>query len=311
MRHHAKHLWGFVRNFRVAFGLGLLVVANCAPNTSHDQSASKGHNNAPKRIVSLDYCADQFVLKLADRSKIVALSPEATRDFSYLRQQAVGLFGVRPSAEEVLALKPDLIVRSYGGEPHSVAFFERAGIKVHQIGWGGDFEAVRTNVRDAAAAMGQTSRGEAVIKDFDKRLENLVPAEGVSTLYVTSGGVTTGKGSLIDLMMTHAGLTNFQIQPGWNPLPLERLATTRPDMLATAFFDDSALARDYWSSARHPIIREALSNIPVAALDGATTACGGWFIMDAIEALAKQGNAVAAASRPKPLIARPTHKDGL
>ncbi|PZU18112.1 MAG: iron ABC transporter substrate-binding protein, partial [Citromicrobium sp.] len=32
--------------------------------------------DAPRRIVSLDYCADQYVLKFADREDILALSPD-------------------------------------------------------------------------------------------------------------------------------------------------------------------------------------------------------------------------------------------
>ena len=77
------------------------------------------------RIVSLDYCADQFVLGLADRERILALSPDAGKDFSYLRAEASGLPTVRPRSEDVLALRPDLVVRNYGGGPRAAAFFER------------------------------------------------------------------------------------------------------------------------------------------------------------------------------------------
>jgi iron complex transport system substrate-binding protein len=302
-RHHAKHLWGFVqtssgyrkdgRRFRSRVFAAMICIAllGCAPPPKAPTLVTGGR---PHRVVSLDYCADQFVLKLADRNDIAALSPDATGSFSYMRSQARGLPTVRPSAEDVLALKPDLIVRSYGGDPRAVSFFERAGIKVHQIGWGEDFAAIRTNVSEAAQALAQTGRGEAIITDFDARLAKLRPAPGISTLYVTSGGITTGTGSMIDRMMTQAGLRNFQSTAGWNPLPLETLVRTKPRMIATAFFDNNALARDYWSSARHPIIKAALADLPVAALDGATTSCGGWFVMDAMEVLARRGLEVSA-----------------
>ncbi len=243
----------------------------------------------PTRVVSLDYCADQYVLTLADRGDIVGLSPDATRDFSYMAETARGLHQVRPSAEEILALRPDLIVRSYGGDPRAVAFFERAGIKIHQIGWSENFASVRTNVQQAANALGQTARGDAVVAQFDLRLGDLKPAKGVSTLYVTGGGITTGSGSMIDLMMKTAGLTNFQTQPGWKPLPLEQLAGQQPQLIAAAFFSDANLSREYWSSARHPVIAKAMKDLPVVHLNSATTSCAGWFVMDAIEALATAG----------------------
>ena len=81
------------------------------------------------RIVSLDFCADQYVLKLADREQILAVSPDAVREFSYMRETAQGLPTVRSVAEDVLILKPDLVVRSYGGGPKAGDFFERAGKK--------------------------------------------------------------------------------------------------------------------------------------------------------------------------------------
>ncbi|MCC6788878.1 MAG: ABC transporter substrate-binding protein, partial [Hyphomonadaceae bacterium] len=45
----------------------------------------------PRRIVSLDYCADQFVLALADREQVAALSVGARRDDSYFRDRAQGM----------------------------------------------------------------------------------------------------------------------------------------------------------------------------------------------------------------------------
>ncbi|MEZ5998409.1 MAG: hypothetical protein R3B98_06925 [Hyphomonas sp.] len=68
------------------------------------------------RVVSLDYCADQFVLGLADREQILAVSKDAEKPFSHLRDRAAGLPKVRAAAEDVVALKPDIVVRSWGGD---------------------------------------------------------------------------------------------------------------------------------------------------------------------------------------------------
>ena len=59
------------------------------------QVAERGAD-APRRIVSLDYCADQYVLKFADREDILALSPDAGKRFSYMRAAAEGIPTVRP-----------------------------------------------------------------------------------------------------------------------------------------------------------------------------------------------------------------------
>jgi iron complex transport system substrate-binding protein len=282
-----------------------MAVAGCSSPQPQGPVGANEQGRAPLRVVSLDFCADQFVIKLADRGTIVAVSPDATRDFSFMRAEAKGLDQVRPDAETILALKPDVVVRSYGGGPQMVPFLERAGIKVHQIGWGEDFAAVRTNVRAAAEALGQPARGEAVVADFDRRLKGLKPAPQVSALYVTPGGVTTGPGSLVDRMMSQAGLVNFQTQKGWNPLPLERLATERPAMVVTAFFTAQSPHQDYWSQARHPLVRQMLTDLPVARLDGGATACSGWFMVDAMEAMAATGRSVSAETGPLPQDLQP------
>jgi iron complex transport system substrate-binding protein len=258
-------------------------------------AAATTPNMAPKRIVSLDYCADQFVLKLANRGDILALSPDATRPFSYLRKEAVGLRHVRASAEDVLALKPDLIIRSYGGGPGAQAFFERAGIRVHQIGWGDDFAAVRTHVREAARALGQERRGEEVVAQFDQRLAAIPKAPAQSALYLTPSGVTTGPGSMIDLMMTTAGLSNFQTEPGWQTVALEPLARQKPDMIARVSFGRATDAGDQWSVTRHPVMGSVMKDVAIAQFDGATTTCAGWFVLDGVEAMARTGQTTRSA----------------
>jgi iron complex transport system substrate-binding protein len=287
----ARALWGFVGLSRIVLAGLVWLAAGCTPPP---RTLDPAPIKRPTRVVSLDYCADQFVLKLADRADILALSVDATKDFSYMRQEARGIAQVRSTAEDVLALKPDLIIRSYGGGPSALAFFEQAGIKVHQIGWGEDFDAVRKNTRDVALALGQPRKGEAVITAFDTQLAQIRPAAGVKALYVTRGGVTTGPGSMIDLMMTQAGLTNFQSRKGWNQLPLEQLVTSRPDMAIATFFNAKSNFQEYWSSARHPVVTNLLQNLPVAELDGSSTTCGGWFVGDAVAALAQTGRRVEA-----------------
>ena len=304
-RHGGRLWWGYVRATRLVLLVCVLVAAGCNAPQPNSAVGARDQVKAPLRVVSLDFCADQFVVKLADRGDIIAVSPDATRDFSFMRGEAMGLRQVRPDGETILALKPDLVVRSYGGGPHILPFLERAGVKVHQIGWGEDFSAVRRNVHAAAEALGQRARGEAVIADFDRRLASLKPAPRVSALYVTPGGVTTGPGSTINLMMDKAGLVNFQTQTGWNPLPLERLATERPAMVVTAFFTAQSPHQNYWSQARHPLVRQMLGDLPVARLDGGATACSGWFMVDAIEAMAATGRSISAKTNPLPLELRP------
>jgi iron complex transport system substrate-binding protein len=41
-----------------------------------------------------------------------------------------------------------------------------------------------------------------------------------------------------------------------------------------------------WSATRHPVAQRQLRDQETVMLQGAWTSCGGWFLLDAIEALA-------------------------
>ncbi len=240
-----------------------------------------------RRIVSLDYCADQFVLGLAHRRDILAVSPDAVAAFSYMRDAAAGLPAVRPRAEDVLILKPDLVVRSYGGGPNARTFFERAGVPVLQIGFAHDIDGARATIRHAARGLGVPERGEELIAGMDARLRVAnVHAPGTRALYVTPAGYTAGPGTLVHELLAAAGLDNFQSRPGWRPIPLERLAYETPDLAAEATFGEGTNHDDAWTPFRHPVARRTMRSVPLASLDGATTSCGGWFLADTVATLA-------------------------
>lgn len=245
----------------------------------------------PMRIVSLDYCADQYVLKLADPEQILAISPDGVKEFSYMRQEAAGVPTVRPVAEDVLILKPDLVVRAYGGGPNAEEFFKRAGVPVLTVGWTSNVDSEEVGsipdlIQYMAEGLGQSERGRALVADFRVRLETLRRrTNGETALYMTPAGITTGPGSMVHEMLLEAGFENFEQKPGWRSIPLERLAYERPDTVAAAFFEQLTNHPDSWSPMKHPVAKRHMNEQSVVPLKGAWTACGGWFILDAIEAL--------------------------
>ena len=266
----------------------ILAALACLLLCACSQVAERGAD-APRRIVSLDYCADQYVLKFADREDILALSPDAEKRFSYMRAAAEGIPTVRPRTADVLALQPDLVVRTYGGGHDIADFMKEPGVPVVQIGFPQSIAEVRDEVLRVGTELGKPDEAEKLVADMDRRLKALAERSGPQreVLYMTPAGVTAGDGTLVHELFVAAGLRNFQDRPGWNPLPLERLAYDRPDLIAAAFFESKTNHVDNWSAARHPVARAQLRELPVVPLEGAWTSCGGWFLIDAVEALAE------------------------
>ena len=181
-----------------------------------------------------------------------------------------------------------LVVRSYGGGPDAAAFFERVGIPVLDVGWAPDLPAILSNVQRIADGLGEHDRGATVVADMQARLDTLSKQpKNKTALYMTPAGVTSGPGSLIHEMIVAAGLDNFQTEPGWRSLPLERLAYEQPDIIAAAFFGTMTNHPDAWSPTKHPVARNLLADNTVVPLEGSWTSCNGWFLMEAIEALSE------------------------
>ncbi len=250
--------------------------------------AFAGEAAAAPTVMSLDSCADQYVLALAPRDTIVGLSARADDPDSYLRARAVGLPVRRATAESVLAVGPDIVVRYWGGDARLESTLARRGVRTVKIEEATDFNAVRANVRTVSAALGQPAAGEALVARMDAKLARSDGAwKGAPALYFTPTGFTTGPGSLVDAMMRGAGLTNLATGSTWKPIPLERLVMTPPRAFVLGFFDTFAVAMQRWGPGRHAALRKRLAGRTAASLPSAILGCPAWFAADGAELLAR------------------------
>ncbi len=252
----------------------------------------------PPRVVSLDYCADQYVLALADRAQILAVSPAAGAEYSYMAARAQGVPTARPTAEAALMLSPDLVVRQWGGGFGAPEVLARFGIPVAQIGDDASLEQARASLIAIGAALGQSARAQALAAEMDRRLAAVAaPAaeKRPRALYVTAGGMSSGAGTFIDAILKAAGVGNLTAEKGrrgWAWVDMEGLALDPPDLFVTGFFDKRERAVDNWSPSRHAFLQDELAARPAVHLASRQVACPGWFVTDAIEAIAATRSAL-------------------
>jgi iron complex transport system substrate-binding protein len=194
----------------------------------------------------------------------------------------------RATAESVLASGAQIVVRNWGGDARLTRTLKRRHIAVIDIASAHDFDGVRANIRAVAAALGQTPRGEALIARMDRQLDAAAGAwDGRGVLYFTPGAYTAGKGTLIDSMLTAAGLTNASPAPGFHPVSLEGMIMHPPSGLVLGFFDTSRGAAAWTPGRRGPLralaARRAIDSLPASVLG-----CPGWFAADAVQSLASK-----------------------
>lgn len=238
------------------------------------------------RVLSLDQCADQYVLALAPRETIVGLSPRVGDRDSYLRGLAAGLPRRRASSEAVLAAGPQVVVRYWGGDPRMARTLAGLGVRVVRIEEAGDFDAVRDNIRRVAAALEARPRGEALITRMDAQLRAAGDAgRGRDALYLTPSGFTAGPGTLIDAVLRAAGYRNAAHGAAYSPVSLEALLIRPPGALVLGFFDAYGVAQQQWGIGRHPLLRRLADQRAVATLPASVLGCPAWFAGDAVQAL--------------------------
>lgn len=244
----------------------------------------------PTRILALDQCADQYVLALRPDATL-ALSPRADDPDAWLRAAARGRTRVRPTLEAAVTFQPDVVVRYWGGEPRLLARLEARGTPTAIISDVKDFNGVRANIRAVAQALDAHDRGEALIQRMDARLtEAEGPAKAKTgarptALYLTPGGFTAGKETLVDAIFSAAGFRNAADKPYFNPVSVERIALFPPVRFVLGFFDQ---ARGDWRGpGRHPVVRKAAQGRVAARLPAAALTCPAWFAADAAALLAE------------------------
>ena len=254
--------------------------------------AVAGPSMAGPAVVSLDQCADQYVLALAPRPDIRGLSYRARAPDSYLREEARGLPLRRTDLESVLAARPAVVVREWGGDAGMVRRLQARGVRVVGIDDATDFSGVRANIRKVAAALDRTPRGEGLIARMDAELAMAKGAwGGRRALYLTPGGFTAGPGTLVGAMMGAAGMSNAASAPGFAPAPLEDLVLHPPDAVVLGFFDRASSSTQHWSLADHPALKTAMRGRIVASLPGAILGCPAWFAADGARDLAAAAKA--------------------
>jgi iron complex transport system substrate-binding protein len=227
---------------------------------------------AVERVVSLNLCTDQWLALLAPE-KIAGLTPLA-RDpaLSFVAVEAASLPVVRPSAEAVMALHPDLVLGARFGAQTTLALLARSGLRVVRLDLPEDFPGIRTTLRATAALLGVPERAEPLIAAMDATL--LAPERPpVEALVWEPRGWTAGPGGLMDAVLRAAGLINTG---SGARVGLEAMLRHKPGLLVLP--EDGggpSLATDM---LRHP----AVMGIPVRTVPASFTICPGPFTANGV-----------------------------
>ena len=264
----------------------LLYLAPLALGASATSAAAPA---PPHRIVSLNLCADQYLVALADPEQIIALTRFA-RDpaMSAVATVARTMPISRGSAEDVLMLRPDLVIASPFRRKTIMTVLDGQHIATLDLPPADSYAAIRVQVRQVAAAVGHPDRGEKLIRRMDAALARIPRGIGRGRVaaYYQRRGFLTGTGTLVDELMGRLGLVNLGTRlgkPVLSQLSLEQMALAHPDYLIVESATDR-ITDQGTEMLHHPI----LAPIKRLRIPEAWTVCGGPAYVRAAESLAAQ-----------------------
>ncbi len=213
---------------------GAALLSACAPAAAPAQRA------APV-IVSLNPCTDAILADIAP-AHLAAISHYShdPAGSSMPPGLAARFPSVSANAEEVAALKPDIVVASVFLPPATEQAFARMGLRVFKTGSIATTADSIAQIRELAELTGETAGGERLVARIEASLRAARPAEGATpqpALVWQSGGLVPGEQTLLSDLLTHSGFTNWAAGRGLGQgalLPLEQVLADPPPLVLIA-----------------------------------------------------------------------------
>lgn len=253
---------------------------------------------APQRIVSINLCADELLVTLADPGQIAGLSVYATDPtLSFTADAAKAFRHDASSAETVVGLNPDLVLAGRYTKRATRDMLDRLGYRVELLDAAKSIEDSEAIIRKVAALVGHPERGEAMIADIAAaraRAEAAAPPGRPTAAIYQRRGYVTGGDTLSGELLTLAGFTDDGAPLAGKTggfVPLEKIVAQPPDYIVVAA--STRRAEDQGSALlAHPALAALYPPARRIVLPEKLTVCGGPSLPAALDWLAGEAKRI-------------------
>jgi iron complex transport system substrate-binding protein len=263
-------------------------------------AARAGARSSPRRVVSLNPCLDAILVEVADRTQIAALSHYAREpQGSTIVAIARTLPETFESAEEILMLRPDLVLASRHTALATREALARFGVKAELFAVPDTVQASLDQIVRIAALVGHPDRGAALIGRIRAALAAAAPPPGSSPITARvfqPQGFAAGGATLIDEMLRRTGFVNVAARYGirqWGTVSLERLIADPPTVLLAGQASPGAPT---WAERvlSHPALKALAGRMRRAVFPERLLYCGGPALIRTAAVLAAARRGVAS-----------------
>lgn len=258
----------------------------------------------PQRIISLTLGTDEILLSLVPSNRILAVTAFAL-DPGISNVPALAKTVPKtmqtPSAEVIVALRPDLILAASYTTPEVMRQLKRIGLPVLTLSDFSSIDDIKANIQKVGAAVGEPQKAEDLIVHMETRLRVLEKKIARTThrpglLSYDAAGWTAGRETLFDEIVTRAGGRNLAAEAGLRGHPkisLEKVVEINPEILILNQWTPNARATAkgrHQGLLSHPALQSvsAVRERRVFEIPGKLLTSVSHFIVDGVEEMAKK-----------------------
>lgn len=243
------------------------------------------------RIASINLCTDQLLMTLADPDQILGLSPYS-RDIarSWAATEARKYRRLSGEAEDVLVLKPDIVVAGRYTKRATRELLKQQGLRVVEFDTAKSIDDVKRQIRRMGDLVQHPDRAERQIARLDAaimRAKQAVAKRPYRVLALSRRGWVSGNDSVTSALLSVVGLSNAASGLGVKHggfAKLETIVALRPDFIVVA--DGRDVAEDEGQALLlHPALEKLYPPSKRIVIPEDLTVCGGPMLPDALDRL--------------------------
>ena len=242
------------------------------------------------RIVSMNVCTDQVLLKLADPAQIAGLSRFSREAWVTDAHRYPILSG---GAEDVLVIKPDVVVASLFDKRSTRELLKANGLHLAEFAVPQNLAEARIQIRQMGEIAGHPDRAAAEIALLDAalaRARQAVADRHFRVLPLTRRGWVAGSDSFLGALLAETGLFSAAGELGFGMggfASLEAIVNLRPDFILVSQAGDHA-GDDGQAFLLHPALARFYPPEKRIVIPERLTECGGVMLAEALDVLVKE-----------------------
>lgn len=245
------------------------------------------------RVASINLCTDQLLVALADPDQILGLSPYAAdRARSSIAERAAQFRRLSGSAEDVLVLRPDLVLAGRYTKRATRELLRSEGVQVTEFDVANSIAQATDQIRRVGDLVGHSDRAAAAVAAIDAavaRAREAASGRPLTVLPLQRRGWVSGRETLMTSLLDSVGLRNAGAELSGNgrQVGLEAIVALKPDLLLVS--RSNAVAEDQGSALlQHPALAGLYPAGRRLFLPEQMTVCGGLEIGPALDHLAAE-----------------------